>query len=196
MTRKESQTHRHIFVVLILLSLSTLSGCNWILEPPFERAQPRTEAEVLFAKSILNDLQETSFNQDREYCGFIGLDIEGDFVATEAVRGEEDGCQPEEPGSDIAILASYHTHAAFSEGYDSERPSTIDLEADVAEGIDGYVATPGGRLWYNDAAAGETRMICGSFCLVQDPRYEPFDDVPLETIYGLDELRERDLLVE
>ncbi|GAB5489689.1 MAG: DUF4329 domain-containing protein [Parasphingorhabdus sp.] len=196
MAREDSQAHRHLYVALTLLSVLVLSGCDWLLEPQFERAQPRTDAEVTFAKSVLNNLQEISFRQDREYCGFIGLDNDGDYVATEAVRGEEDGCQPEEPDTDVAILASYHTHAAFSDGYDSERPSTIDLEADVAEGIDGYVATPGGRLWYNDAALGETRMICGSFCLIQDPRYEPFDDIPLETIYSLDELRERDRDVE
>ncbi|MEP2987388.1 MAG: DUF4329 domain-containing protein [Parasphingorhabdus sp.] len=196
MTNGESLAHRYAYVAFILLGFLTLSGCDWLLETQFERAQPRTEAELAFAKSVLNDLQEISFEQDREYCGFIGLDEEGDYIATEAVRGEEDGCKPEEPDSNIAILASYHTHAAFSDGYDSERPSTIDLEVDVAEGIDGYVATPGGRFWYNDAALGETRMICGSFCLIQDPRYEPFEDIPLETIYSLAELRERDVVVE
>lgn len=194
--KRFSLAHQYLKAVCLVVGLVTLSGCEWLLEPQFERAQPRSEEEVAFAKTVLNDLQEISFDQDREYCGFIGLDEDGDFVATDAKQGEEDGCQPEEPDFNIDILASYHTHAAFSDGFDSERPSTIDLEADVEEGIDGYIATPGGRFWYNDAKARETRMLCGSFCLNHDPSYEPFDDIPLETIYNLDQLRERDLKVE
>lgn len=183
-------------IAIILFGSMLLSSCEWLLEPEFERVQPRTDAEVDFAKSVLNALQEKSFAQDLEYCGFIGLDEDGNFAATKAVRGEDDGCQPEEPEKYFDILASYHTHAAFSEGFDSERPSTIDLEADVEEGIDGYIATPGGRLWFNDAAAQESRMLCDRSCLISDALYEPFDEVPLRSVYNLDQLRERDADVE
>ena len=182
--------------ILLLVCLS-VSGCDLLLtDGPYERAQPRTPEETAFAKEILNSYQEISFRENREYCGFIGINAEGEFIATKPARGDEEGCQPDEPDPDIGLLASYHTHAAFSDDFDSERPSTDDLEADVAEGIDGYIATPGGRLWFNDAKAGETRMLCGSYCLKHDPRYEPFEDFPIETIYSLDELRERDEAVE
>ena len=174
-----------------------MAGCDLLLaEGTYQRAQPRTPAETEFAKQTLNALQEKSFGDNREYCGLIGVDAQGEFVATKPVRGEEDGCEPEEPGKHIGLLASYHTHAAFSDDFDSERPSTIDLEADVIEGIDGYVATPGGRFWFNDALAKETHMICGSFCLKHDQDYEPFDEVPLESIYSLEELKLRDTEVE
>ena len=194
--RVTMRARQNVKAAFLMLTLGLLSACDWMVASESERSQPRSDAEVDFAKAVLNELQQQSFDQDREYCGFIGLDEEGEFIATDPIRGEKDGCQPEEPDADIDILASYHTHAAFSEGFDSERPSTDDLEADIEEGIDGYVATPGGRLWLNDAAVQQTRMLCGSFCLIHDSRYEPFEDLPLRSIYSLDQLRERDLLVE
>lgn len=190
------QPRRCVLVAFIWFGSILLTGCEWLLEPQFQRTQPRTDAEVAFAKSVLNELQEKSFVQDREFCGFIGLDEDGNYAATKAVRGEEDGCQPEEPDMQFDILASYHTHAAFSEGFDSERPSTIDLEADVEERIDGYISTPGGRLWFNDAVAQEARLLCGRSCLISDARYEPFDEVPLRSVYNLVQLRLRDAEVE
>jgi len=174
-----------------------LSGCDlFVPQGAYERAQPRTPAETAFAKEILNSYQDISFREDREYCGFIGIDAQGEFIATKPVRGDEDGCRPDEPEGDMGLLASYHTHAAFSDDFDSERPSTDDLEADVAEGVDGYVATPGGRFWFNDAAKAESRMLCGAYCMKYDPNYQPFDDLPLEAIYSLADLQDRDEVVE
>ena len=49
------------------------------------------------------------------------------------------------------------------------------MEGDEAEGIDGWVATPGGRLWYVDSSDMVTSQICGIGCLPMDPDFIPGD---------------------
>ena len=44
-----------------------------------------------------------------------------------------------------------------------------DIEADEDEGVDGFVATPGGRLWYVDTKDMIVRQLCSLNCLPQDP---------------------------
>ena len=55
----------------------------------------------------------------------------------------------------------------------AEFPTTLDMESDEEEGIDGYVAVPDGRLWYIDTEAMEIYQICGVGCVLQDPAIRP-----------------------
>lgn len=48
------------------------------------------------------------------------------------------------------IVASLHTHGAFEYVMPAECPSVVDVEAGESEGINGYVSTSGGRLWFVD----------------------------------------------
>jgi hypothetical protein len=48
------------------------------------------------------------------------------------------------------IVASLHTHGAFKYVMPAECPSVVDVEACESEGINGYVSTSGGRLWFVD----------------------------------------------
>ena len=134
-----------------------------------------TQGEVQsFAREQLNALQPQSFAQDIELCGIIFEDSDGNLGASPPRPGDEASCGIsyfDEPG--MRPVASFHTHAAQNDAYDSEVPSLLDLESDVASGMDGYVATPGGRLWRVDASAQETIQVCGVGCLVQDSAYRP-----------------------
>ncbi|MEO0591498.1 MAG: DUF4329 domain-containing protein [Pseudomonadota bacterium] len=134
-----------------------------------------TQSEVeSFARQQLNALQEQSFAQDIELCGIIFERSDGTLGASPPRPGDEASCGIkyfDEPG--MRPVASFHTHAAQNDSYDSEVPSLLDMESDYASGMDGYVATPGGRFWRVDAQGPTAIRICGPGCLAQDPAYRP-----------------------
>lgn len=86
-------------------------------------------------------------------------------------------------------VASYHTHGAFEYETPAKFPSVSDLEADEAEGVDGYITTPGGRLWYVDGVDQIASQMCGIGRLTQDPNFEAGLDGELLISYTIDELR-------
>ncbi|MCT8159853.1 DUF4329 domain-containing protein [Pseudoruegeria sp. SHC-113] len=133
-------------------------------------ALAQSAEEMRFAKAFLNALQERSFARNREYCGYFGYTPEGRLAATQPRRGQADSCLMRW-STQIEVFASYHTHGAFDPGHFNEFPSSTDIESDRAEGINGYVATPGGRLWFVDGARGTARQLCGLGCLKQDPGF-------------------------
>lgn len=129
-----------------------------------------------FARAQLSELQAQSFAQDMEFCGIIFEDREGRLGTTPIVSGEQASCDIayfDEPG--MAPVASYHTHGGYSDEYDSEVPSMQDFDSDVATGLDGFIATPGGRFWRIDATEEVAIQLCGAGCLQQDTRYKPCD---------------------
>jgi hypothetical protein len=145
--------------------------------------------EIDFAKSVFLEIQDRSIAKRREYCGYIGRDANGVLVATEAVPGTMASCLPVwPPSAEMEVIASYHTHGAFDLGYFNEIPSDIDLEGDISLGIDGWIATPGGRLWFNDGKAGEARLICGVACLPVSPEFYKGVNGHIAKRYALDDL--------
>lgn len=120
--------------------------------------------ELRIAREILTELQPLSFEKKREYCGYIGYNETGVLIASRPVSGTMDGCAAPFPRN-LAITASYHTHGDYDHGYFNEIPSDIDMEGDKQFYMNGYVATPGGRLWYIDTQIMITRQICGLSCL-------------------------------
>lgn len=179
--------------VLTLGILTALIGCapDPSMVEPSARAQPQSKAEISFAKLTLTRLQARSIAENVEFCGYIGTDGEGEFVATEALRGGQGSCQPQEPPAFLTVLASYHTHGAYSPDYDSEVPSYDDLSADILEQVDGYIATPGGRVWFNDASEKRARLLCTTSCIASDPNYQDDPDFPVANTYDLRGLRGR-----
>ncbi|WP_245824414.1 DUF4329 domain-containing protein [Pseudoruegeria aquimaris] len=157
-----------------------------LLAPPAAVAQ--SPEEIRFAKAFLNALQERSFARNREYCGYFGLTAEGRLAATRPRRGQADSCTLRWSGQ-IRIFASYHTHGAFDPGHFNEFPSSADIESDRDEGIDGYVATPGGRLWFIDGERAVARLICGPGCLKQDPGFIPGLDGAIPEVLSLGQVR-------
>lgn len=151
-------------------------------------AYAQGRAEIAFVTKFFDQLQPKSIAANREYCGYFGLDENQNFVATRPVRGSVGSCLPNNPSSTMEIFASYHTHGAFSYDFDSELPSSDDLRADIAEETNGYIATPGGRIWFNDANRERTVMICGRNCTVSDSEFEADGAPYVRARYSLEQL--------
>ena len=151
-----------------------------------------TGAELAFVTDILAQAQLVSFQRNAEHCGYIGLDPQNRLIATPTVPGIEAACRLPPVPPDMRVLASFHTHSTYSPLYDSEYPTTQDLMTDAGDNIDGYISTPGGRLWYHDSDTLTVRQLCGRGCLPQDPNYVAADDGPIRDSYTLDTLRLRE----
>lgn len=162
-----------------------------LVGPGVARAQDA--AEMAAARAVLLQLQPRSFAENREYCGYIGRMPDGRLTATEVTRGDTWGCLSRADESRfVQIVASFHTHAAFDRAADSEVPSTDDVRGDMAEGVNGYVATPGGRLWYIDGRRGVATQVCGLGCMGQDPNFIAGDAGPIAQSYTLQQLQARE----
>ena len=147
-------------------------------------------AEVALVKQLFARINPVSIRENREYCGYLGLDAAGRLVASEPTPGDEASCLADDPEEIEVILASWHTHGAHSPDYFNEVPSALDYEGDEEEGIDGYIATPGGRLWYVDTTDGVMSQLCGVGCLPMDAGYDPDDTGIIAQSYTYDELVE------
>ncbi len=154
-----------------------------------------TQSEVqAFAREQLAALQAQSFAEKIELCGIIFEREGGSLGASPPREGSEDSCgiaYYDEPG--MRPVASFHTHAGYDPAYDSEVPSILDLQSDAASGMDGYVATPGGRFWHVDAGGPIANRVCGPGCLPQDPAYRPCPGSEPEARYSFEELSARQL---
>ena len=145
----------------------------------------------IFAAKYFDWLQPRSIREGIEYCGLFGVDGKGNLAAILAQPGNADSCHPGEAPAGFEVLASWHTHGAYDRDADTEAPSWGDLDSDIEEGIDGYIATPGGRLWFNDAVARKSFLICGVGCVIADQDYRPCPAFTPETEHTLDSLRAR-----
>lgn len=144
------------------------------------------------AQQVLTGLQHRSFRSGREFCGLLGRNTEGKIVATRPRRGNHDSCRPGNfLRSSTVALASYHTHGAYDHDADSEVPSFEDLSADIEEGLLGYVATPGGRLWVNNPDTALSIQLCGLRCLPQDRHFQQGDWGVIAKRYTLRQLKQR-----
>lgn len=150
-------------------------------------AQDAAAAEVAFVKALFAKIQPRSIRENVEYCGYLGYDEDGVLRATDPARGEEHSCAADWPEG-FDPVASYHTHGGYLEDTFSELPSDYDIEGDAAEGIDGYVATPGGRLWYIDSVEMEAGLICGIGCLPMDGDFNPDASLSIAPRYSYDAL--------
>lgn len=147
------------------------------------------EAELALARGILTDLQRRSFEENREFCGYIGLSSWGELVSTPAVPGDEATCPLPAVPPGMTVLASFHTHGTYSPYYASEWPTAQDVMTDAQSGINGYISTPGGRLWHVDTQQLTVRDVCGRGCLPQDPNYVAAEDGPLRPLMTLGDLQ-------
>jgi hypothetical protein len=155
----------------------------------FPTAEATTSgAELAYVRELMTDLQRRSFAGNREYCGYLGYDPTGRMMHTPPVAGSEASCPLPPVPAGMIVIASFHTHGTYSPWYASEWPTTQDVNTDAADGIDGYISTPGGRLWHVDTDTMTVRQICGRGCLPQDPRYRPEDDGPLRPVMTYDQL--------
>ena len=176
--------------ILFSLTLSACSSAPTIVIVQ-ERSQPQSPAEISYITNVLNRIQARSIAENREYCGYLGLNPAGEFVISRPKRGSPAGCTLNAPPPSMRLLASYHTHGAYAFQYDSEVPSYSDLEADIEESTDGYISTPGGRVWFTDSSAEQAILLCGLDCVFSDPNFRPDPDFRVLNRYTLDGLWER-----
>ncbi|WP_084631033.1 DUF4329 domain-containing protein [Ferrimonas senticii] len=144
-----------------------------------------------FALAVLQEAQKLSFVNQREYCGLIGFDQNNRLIATRPNAGEEDSCVPVDD-EQLDMIASYHTHGSYSADADTETPSVDDLIADFSEGINGYVATPGGRVWVNSLESQATFLLCENGCIPIDPLFQPCEAMSPAVSYTISELNQRE----
>jgi Domain of unknown function (DUF4329) len=145
-----------------------------------------------FAASHLDTVQEKSFKDGHEYCGLIFYNRAGELKVSKEKKGQIDSCVPDDVSEEFNIIASYHTHGSANLDADTEVPSYDDLDADIEEGINGYIATPGGRLWLNNAKIQKSIMLCGKGCLKADSRFVECMAIFPEKEYTLDSLVSRE----
>lgn len=175
-----------LWVAIVVYSASNRKG-------PEDFVVTVSQGEVqAFARARLGAMQARSFAEKVELCAIIFEDREGALQSSEVRAGDEATCDLryfDEPG--MAPLASIHTHGPFDADYDSEVPSMIDLEGDIESQMDGYVATPGGRLWRVDWERERTVLVCGAGCLAQHPAYRACPDDTVAASYTGPELAAR-----
>ncbi len=162
--------------------------------PGFSVAPPNAPSGPVinnFAISVLNGIQGRSISENREYCGYIFIDQFGRLQTTPPVPGTRTGCNLIEPQIGQGVLASYHTHGSYSPALAGEVPSSIDLRGDFNYGINGYVATPGGRVWLNDVRTRSTRQLCGIGCITSDPRFVPLAEGAIRPSYSEQDIARR-----
>ena len=170
-----------------------LAACASPLAGPGSAQQGIGAADPVTALAIatLDAHQARSFTESREYCGYIGEDGTGTLRSTPATRGTLDGCDIPPVPADWRAIASWHTHGSWDWEYDSEVPSIDDMIGDLEEGVDGYISTPGGRVWKIDLATERAVILCGEGCVTADPRYRPDTEFPPASSYTLFELYQR-----
>lgn len=149
---------------LRVASLATVLTFVFFGANAHNNAIPEMDEVDRFAQKVFQNAQLLSFRDKIEYCGFIGYDHQRSLVATTPNAGDADGCEPIDDG-ELDVIASYHTHGSYSADADTETPSVDDLVADFSEGIDGYVATPGGRFWVISLEDQATFLLCEKGCV-------------------------------
>ncbi len=175
-----------VWVLMIARAYMDVKGTDGLVA-----VVPQSEVQS-FARQELDALQTRSFEGDLELCGIIFETSDQELGVSRPTSGDQASCDIsffDEPG--MVPIASFHTHGKHSPQYDGEVPSMVDIESDVANGMDGYIATPGGRLWHIEHEVGVARMVCGEGCLTQDPSYRRCAGDVIAQSYTVEQLAQR-----
>lgn len=183
----EFQTRPRPALSALLLALAlALPGAAL---PGMARAQ--SAQETAFVLGLMESMNALSVRFNREVCGYILRHPNGAYSSTKVSWGGHASCASLPLQGGVDVVSSWHTHAAWGEGYDGEVPSIQDVEGDMDQGINGWVGTPGGRLWHVDGRTGTMRQVCGRDCLPVDPNFFPEEHGPVAESYTLDALYAR-----
>ncbi|MBX7527098.1 DUF4329 domain-containing protein [Qipengyuania vesicularis] len=162
-----------------------------------ERAPARerivsTDELTRYARAELEDLQARSITNNQEYCGVIFEDEDGGLHTSRIYEGDRATCAFDW-GVPLGnhVVASFHTHGGYDEDFDSEMPSIEDLANDIDARIDGFISTPGGRLWHVHWQDETATQVCGEGCMEQDPRYAGTQTEQLQRSYSFEDLQAR-----
>lgn len=147
--------------------------------------------EAAFVLGLMESMNALSIRFNREVCGYILRHPNGAYSSTKASWGGHATCASFPVDPSVEVVSSWHTHAAWATDYDGEVPSIQDVEGDMNQGINGWVGTPGGRLWFVDWQIGVARQYCGWGCLPSDPNFLADDFDPVPAVLSLDDLYDR-----
>mgnify|MGYP001029415348 CR=1 FL=1 len=145
-------------------------------------------AETNYVMALMESMNALSVRFDREVCGYILRAPDGTYSSTKVSWGGNASCASLPLEAGMNAVSSWHTHAAWARGYDGEVPSIQDVQGDMSQGTNGWVGTPGGRLWFVDGTTGTMRQVCSRDCLPVDPNFYPEEYGPVARRYTLDEL--------
>ena len=152
-------------------------------------AAAQDDAELALIKQVMAKAQALSFQNNREYCGYLVLDEHDNMLATDLTKGRVDSCESADFDENLYPFASFHTHGAHVDGESYELPSYTDAQGDLEEQVDGYVATPGGRLWFINSQDRTIIMICDRGCVPADPRFNEHPEDQPDDFYTFKELK-------
>lgn len=177
-----------------MTSLTRIAACALLavgLLAPAAPVRAQSAQETAFVLGLMESMNALSVRFNREVCGYVLRHPNGAYSSTKVSWGGHASCAslPVVPGMDV--VSSWHTHAAWGRGYDGEVPSIQDVEGDMRMGVNGWVGTPGGRLWHVDGRTGSMRQVCGRGCLPEDPNFFPEEHGPVGETYTLDGLYAR-----
>ena len=168
-------------------SAATITGNDQWSQP--RQVRFAFEAQAQLTMVTLNALQAQSFQTKSEFCGYIVRNTTGRMLATPATQGNFESCLPAAPAHNNEVLASYHTHGAFEPDTPAEFPSINDVQGDQAEDINGYLSTPGGRIWFVNGTNAIVTQLCGVGCVTQDPAFIAGLDGTIPVSLTLQDLR-------
>ncbi len=94
------------------------------------------------AEQAIQDVNERSINENREYAGRIYRNPDGTHSYTNPRRGTNDSSYPGETPRGKKNEGYYHTHGAYDPRYDNEHFSPADKRFSDREGKPGYLGTP------------------------------------------------------
>lgn len=157
--------------------------------PNMTSAQSAEETEFMIA--LMHSMNPASIRNNREICGHVVRGPNGRITSTKVSWGGEASCASLPVPEQYEVLSSWHTHAAWAPNYDNEVPSTVDVEGDLSRGINGWVGTPGGRLWFINGQTGDMYQVCEEDCLPADPNLQMDGNGPVAKSYTLEELYTR-----
>jgi hypothetical protein len=161
------------------------------LVAPATALRAQSAQETAFVMGLMESMNALSVRFNREVCGYILRHPNGAYSSTKVSWGGHASCASLPIVRGMDVVSSWHTHAAWAAGYDGEVPSIQDVEGDMRQGINGWVGTPGGRLWHVDGRSGAMRQVCGRGCLPEDPGFFPEEHGPVSEAYTLDGLYAR-----
>ncbi|EGT3575985.1 RHS repeat protein, partial [Citrobacter amalonaticus] len=108
------------------------------------------------ALEVLKKINGQSICEDKEFAGLICMDNKNNYFATGPNKGEEHESSPfDSPCPGSAVIATYHTHGAYSFGYADDFFSKRDVKLYEHNNILGYLGTPGGEFKKTDKSGRE-----------------------------------------
>ena len=170
-------------LALTLLSPARADNHHWD-QLTFERVDAVAEA-------VLMEAQALSLANNREYCGYIAFNAADKLQYTAPIRGDIESCEPPVVPESWELIASYHTHGALDPAEPDanfELPSSDDLISDSEEGVDGYLATPGGRFWFIDTVDELVILLGDTGYFAPDQRFMEDVDCPLQAEYSFEDI--------